>query len=389
MKTEFFKFQSSLRFVCLLIFIMLFSSCSMIFPIKRYKIPQNGMYPNVYSGCITWTRKNPYNTIQDITRGDIIVFKKDYKGKVYNFIWRVIGLPGDRVILQDTSIMINGERLGHNPLPESDPESLFFMESVGGLKYLVAYEKSQMMSARKEINITVPVGEVFVLGDNRDHALDSRFLGTVQFNSIIAKAIWPEKIECPPKSTYDFVLERHAHNLLTIPEYRKLAESFSSQEEAERIGKVMVNKGLVRLDDDTLLIFFSLLNKILSDVDPPICAAFFSGKGSLSQGQMAIRKLDLKSFKMWLDITTRAMISELRKEPSPTLSDTEKKNAIRSFAGTLSPDQLVQIRPLVSDSANEVRTCAALKIVLNYIVTSDDPYRKTVMRFVAEKMNTE
>lgn len=106
-------------------------------------------------------------------RGDIVIFVK-HGIEIYDpsqdrqLIKRVIGLPGERVVVRGNDVTIyNKERpKGFNPDKEGD-------YSIVGA------------SAEASIDITVPEGEIFVAGDNRPNSLDSRTFGTVPSEDIV------------------------------------------------------------------------------------------------------------------------------------------------------------------------------------------------------------
>ncbi len=98
-------------------------------------------------------------------RGDIVVFRPENSDQEY--IKRVIGLPGEEVLVQNGRVFINGQPLDEPYIPERP---------------------------RYEGYWRVPPGHVFVLGDNRNHSTDSHVFGPIPMDRIIGKAVlvyWP------------------------------------------------------------------------------------------------------------------------------------------------------------------------------------------------------
>lgn len=177
---------------CLFLFGVLFAltACSSnefnIVPVKRYVIPQNGMYPTLPAKASFWVKIRPFFSVSAIQRGDIVVFSQERDGKIYDFIWRVIGLPGDQIEIRGMDVSINGNLLLHEKKKETSDQYIF-LELNGGAEYLVAYDKKPKPTSRMDMQIMVPEGTFFFLGDNRDNAYDSRFTGVVAFTDIKGK----------------------------------------------------------------------------------------------------------------------------------------------------------------------------------------------------------
>lgn len=99
-------------------------------------------------------------------RGDIVMFyAPDKENTIY--IKRVIGVPGDRIVIQDNKLYINDELITEN-----------YIEN--------PWTKNKGTS---EFDV-IPEDEYFMMGDNRDNSNDSRVWGTVKKSKIIAKAIF-------------------------------------------------------------------------------------------------------------------------------------------------------------------------------------------------------
>ena len=152
------------------------------FVVKMYKIPSRSMVPTLLVGDqlvvnkFIYGIKIPYfrNTILSITdpqRGDIIVFIYP-QDRSLDFIKRVIGIGGDTIEIQDKKIFINGK---------------LFTDNIGIYSDKMIYPRS--LQPRDNFGpVTVPQGSLFVMGDNRDESMDSRFWGFVDLKDVQGKA---------------------------------------------------------------------------------------------------------------------------------------------------------------------------------------------------------
>jgi signal peptidase I len=178
------KLSKWILFVLLLVLLLV-----KFFLIDFWKVPQNGMYPNIPRSKRFLCKRYPYETVSEIKRGDIIVFKAEWEdGKQYDFIWRVVGLPGESIIIQDKKITINGNDLKLEEV-RKEGDYVIYKETNGDAIYEVAYFKKRDHENLKDVQYDIPENHVFVLGDNRDNASDSRKAGTIPFDSIIAKKL--------------------------------------------------------------------------------------------------------------------------------------------------------------------------------------------------------
>ncbi|MCC6313968.1 MAG: signal peptidase I [Thermomicrobiales bacterium] len=127
--------------------------------------PLNGLIPG--ASAATSQRFYPFDPPE---RGDIVVFDPPTNSNK-PYIKRVIGLPGEQITFQGGSVYVNGERLDE---PYIDEETT--------------------CDRREQCDVTVPAGDIFVLGDNRGNSSDSRVFGSVPVERVIGKAwvtYWP------------------------------------------------------------------------------------------------------------------------------------------------------------------------------------------------------
>jgi len=152
------------------------------FVIQAFKIPSGSMIPTLKIGDHILVNKFIYGTklpfsdriiipLRRPNRGDIIVFKFPDDEKK-DFIKRVIGLPGDLVEIKGKKVYINGSPIDDSYAVHSDP-----------MLYPSGIQPRDNFGP-----LTVPQDSYFVMGDNRDFSLDSRYWGFVKLNKIKGKA---------------------------------------------------------------------------------------------------------------------------------------------------------------------------------------------------------
>ncbi|MCH4236506.1 MAG: signal peptidase I [Clostridium tyrobutyricum] len=144
--------------VVILISINLYKSSTTI----NVEVIGKSMEPTLHSGQTLKAQKD----ISKIKRGDIIIFRFPEKNKV--LIKRVIGLPGEKIRIENEKVFINDKVL-------DEP-----------------YIKEQMNSSLDEnlpVDFVIPVDAYYVMGDNRNNSNDSRSLGVIPIKSILGKLI--------------------------------------------------------------------------------------------------------------------------------------------------------------------------------------------------------
>jgi len=126
-------------------------------------------------------------------RGDIVLFAyPPDKHQVY--LKRVIGLPGDVVVLKGHSLFLNGKQVIAQPACIQDRAALHSEEHftregeerLGDKVHAVLFD-GDGSAGRETRRFEVPAGEYFVLGDNRDHSVDSRKWGFVPDENLIGR----------------------------------------------------------------------------------------------------------------------------------------------------------------------------------------------------------
>jgi signal peptidase I len=166
-------FLDILEVVALAIAIFLFIYLLILQP---HKIKGASMEPNYHDREYLLTDKVTYR-FNEPERGDVIVFEPPLPNIQENgeYIKRIIGLPGESVMIKDGSVYINGKLLEENYLRAN------------------GYTENKHFAKEGE-TIVIPKDNYFVLGDNREYSSDSREWGFVPKENITGRAwviYWP------------------------------------------------------------------------------------------------------------------------------------------------------------------------------------------------------
>jgi signal peptidase I len=159
----------------------------MTFVVQAFQIPTGSMEGTLLVGDFLLVNKfayaDPSSSLEDwllpnkkLERGDIVVFKYP-KQLSKDFVKRLIALEGEEVKIRDKQVYINGSPIIENYKVHND--SQVYTESN-------SYHYDDFI--RDNFGpITVPPGQCFVLGDNRDNSMDSRYWGTLPLQYIKGK----------------------------------------------------------------------------------------------------------------------------------------------------------------------------------------------------------
>jgi signal peptidase I len=190
------------------------------FLFEPFKIPSGSMIPTLHIGDLILVNKFHYgirlpvaNTKltegTPVQRGDVMVFRYPPKPSV-DYIKRVVGLPGDEVAYLNKSLTINGQAVPTEVLPDFFDESTMRYhkqrrETLGAKPHQTLQDDDRpafvpgadQFPGRENCRYTVegvtckvPAGHYFMMGDNRDNSLDSRFFGFVPDANIVGKAFF-------------------------------------------------------------------------------------------------------------------------------------------------------------------------------------------------------
>ena len=200
------SFQSLVGTVVIAIFVVSFI-------VQAFQIPSESMENTLLIGDYLlvdklhfghdglWGHLLPYEPIK---RGDIVVFHYPVH-PIEHFVKRVVAIPGDRIRLINRKVYVNGVAVPepyvhysrpHEPFRDEFPRlDVAFVPSLNG-SWLM-----QMKKLMDDSQLIVPQGNYFVMGDNRDDSLDSRYWGFVPQENIVGRPLviyWSMRNPDPP-----------------------------------------------------------------------------------------------------------------------------------------------------------------------------------------------
>lgn len=193
---KFIEFFSGMFWILLIIWFV------RSFLFEPFRIPSGSMEPNLYAGDFILTSKYDYGVKLPVTgttiipigqpkRGDVVVFRYPKNPKL-NYIKRIIGLPNDKITIQNGAVWINGEPqnltdTGIRIDKGTIKETVIVHEQLGELKHTAQFYPRIPQTGRMEL--IVPENQYFVMGDNRDGSEDSRSWGYVPAENLLGKAL--------------------------------------------------------------------------------------------------------------------------------------------------------------------------------------------------------
>ncbi|UTA46285.1 signal peptidase I [Simiduia sp. 21SJ11W-1] len=188
------------------------------FIVEPFQIPSPSMVPTLQVGDFILVNKYTYGLRLPVTntkvlemnapeRGDVMVFFPPHKPDTY-YIKRVVGLPGDKIVISNGALYINGEKVPQKlqaNLPAGRPTYQVMEEQLGEVSHTI-HRSIMPGGLSRSGQWSLGEGEYFMMGDNRDNSSDSREWGPVSEKAIVGKA---------------FAIWMHWEQLLSVPSFSR------------------------------------------------------------------------------------------------------------------------------------------------------------------------
>lgn len=175
------------------------------FLFEPFRIPSDSMMPGLLAGDFIFVSKYSYGIRMPVIndkligtgmpkRGDVVVFRLPSNPSV-NYIKRLIGLPGDHIVVLNDRLFVNGKEMplamdgSYNEHGYHDAQ--LATEDLGTVKHTVMFLPGYLP---RDFDDVVPQGHYLFMGDNRDNSQDGRFpqVGFVPDENLVGRAelIW-------------------------------------------------------------------------------------------------------------------------------------------------------------------------------------------------------
>jgi signal peptidase I len=158
--------------------------------VRVMNFPTSSMEPAIHTGdSVVMFRRWVMGPLH---RGDLVVYKPGSE----LYLRRIVGIPGDRIHLRNKQLVLNGRPITepyvqHNTSFVDPYRDNFPAETLPDLdEYLLPQTSNMLRHHVRNGDLVVPPGFYFVLGDNRDNSLDSRYLGLVPESAIVGRPFY-------------------------------------------------------------------------------------------------------------------------------------------------------------------------------------------------------
>lgn len=174
------------------------------FLVEPFRIPSGSLEPTLLVGDFLAVNKFAYGFRLPVWEKKVISVANPKSGEIavfrwppdpsYDYIKRVIGVPGDKITYKNKVLAVNGEQMKQTFVAYSTDESsgkavAQYRENLNGIEHDI-YIRPDV--AATDFEVTVPQGQYFMMGDNRDDSADSRYWGFVADEYLRGKAflVW-------------------------------------------------------------------------------------------------------------------------------------------------------------------------------------------------------
>lgn len=169
--------------------VVYFYDYTVVAGVKSFSVSSNAGEPTLQPGDRVIADLWAYHNAKP-EYGDIAVFQK--KDSLHPWIYRIVGLPNDRIAITDNFLTINGTKCAVRSLGATKSaglDALEYEETLpNGHKHRILTFKAPNTIDKSNVpEFRIPNGSYFLMGDSRDNAMDSRYIGVIREEELVGK----------------------------------------------------------------------------------------------------------------------------------------------------------------------------------------------------------
>lgn len=208
------------------------------------------------------------------------------------------------------------------------------------------------------------------------------FISIISFSGVLAKNIPNPFVSSYAKTSQEFALKIQAS-----PEFKK---KFGNMTDAKKLSTTvadLVQDGLPRLGDKTLLERTNLMKKIVEAMDIKSCAALTRNQKEGDGVTNAVKKLDQLSQDRWFNMLYTAAQASLLSLPPPVIQEKDSEEAYRVFLEKISEEKLKQLQLTVQNLAtvSDKEVCEVERTVETALSLLNDQQKVIIARMLLQK----
>ena len=275
------RFRLIVELAVTLIYAIIITLFFKTFLFDPFHVPSSSMNPTLIAGDRIFVSKYDYGysrfsmpfrlapiksrilTLEKPKRGDIVVFVLPQKQDTF-YVKRIIGLPGDVISITSNTPIVNGEKFKQKFIQQAvdedgnkiSPVLLEYEETNSDDRSYNIYKSAEANSKANVPAFTVPEGKYFMMGDNRDNSLDSRFetVGFIPYENLIgpAKAIFFSAPYPPIQAIFMPWSIRYSRMFESVEPKQNISVSLVNNPEDANEAKLEIMTGKVKLISEAL-----------------------------------------------------------------------------------------------------------------------------------------
>jgi hypothetical protein len=185
------------------------------------------------------------------------------------------------------------------------------------------------------------------------------------------------------KNRLEVTMAKRLEQMIEMPEFQERFKYVKTKEEMSQISMELARKGLVRLDDDQLLVRTRIYKELLDMASEQECAALELGTATSPQMFEMLNRLNQSSMDAWVDVSLAALRAELTETIEPAITEEQQSRALKALAAQLTQKERDRISPILEGRSTIIQeVCWGGRKLLETALALPDSYRRVWARML-------